>query len=104
MATNLRPDPRGGYSWHFDLAALEEMLEDYWRYDGWPFLEDAPRSLAIHCVRAGRSDRFTADDVARLEALDDKGKLALHVLKDAGHWLHVDDPAGLLRIALEFVG
>ena len=98
MATNLRAEPTGGYVWHFDLDALEAMLRNYREFDGYPLLESADRPFEIHYVRAGKSDRFTHDDIARLEALAAAGRIQLHVLPDAGHWLHVDDPDGLLRV------
>lgn len=97
MATNLRPIA-GGYAWHFDLEALDAMLRDYWEVDGWPFLERPPSGLAIDVVRAARSDRFSAEDIARLEAQSRRGTLRQHVLADAGHWLHVDNPRGLLAL------
>lgn len=28
----------------------------------------------------------------------DRGTLAVHTLPDAGHWLHVDNPDGLLQL------
>jgi pimeloyl-ACP methyl ester carboxylesterase len=33
-----------------------------------------------------------------LEELGRTGAIDLHVLPDAGHWLHVDDPEGLLAL------
>lgn len=97
MATNLRP-VEGGYAWHFDLDALDAMLRDYWEVDGWPVLESPPRGLVIDIVRAARSDRFAPEDIAKLEELHTAGKLRYHVLEDAGHWLHVDNPKGLLGL------
>lgn len=98
MATNLKPDPRGGYSWHFDLDALDAMLRDYWEVDAWPLLENPPSHLSIDVVRAERSDRFIDTDLARLSELNARGTLRYHVLPDAGHWLHVDNPKGLLAL------
>jgi esterase len=103
MATNLKPGEEGGYVWHFDLDALAAMLADYWSYDGYPWLElDAATrgGVAVHVVRAARSDRFAAADVQRLAALDASGRIHLHVLEDASHWLHVDNPQGLLALLL----
>ncbi len=97
MATNLRTGT-GGHVWTFDLAAVEDLLADYWRADLWPFLEVPPPGLAVHAVRGGRSDRWTAPDVSQHEALAARGLLGWHVLPGAGHWLQVDDPAGLLAL------
>lgn len=89
MATNLiRADD--GYRWHFDATVLEELLVDYWNEDLWPTAESPPGNVEVHMVRAAKSDRWTEADLARLSGLP-----RVHVLPDAGHWLHVDDPFGL---------
>ena len=43
-----------------------------------------------------RSDRFDGDDLRRLAAATEKCTCTVDVLDDAGHWLHVDNPAGLV--------
>ncbi len=75
-----------GWRWIWDLDGVEALLSSYLEADLWPRVS----ALAdrVHLVRAGRSDRWTADDLARAEAVD------AHLLPDAGHWLHVDDPDG----------
>lgn len=97
MTTNLRLGV-GGYRWRFDLDAITAMLADYYSVDGWSVVASPPPHLAIHAVQGGKSDRLGADDVARLEALSDAGAVHLHTLPDAGHWLHVDDPEGLIAL------
>ncbi|MEE2714026.1 MAG: alpha/beta hydrolase [Planctomycetota bacterium] len=89
MATNLvRGDD--GYSWHFDRDVLDALLIDYWEEDLWPTAEAPPGDVQVHLVRAGRSDRWTSDDLLRLGGVKN-----VHVLPTAGHWLHVDDPDAL---------
>jgi len=94
MTTNLRPDG-DGYVWTFDLDAAEAMLADYFRQDLWSPLEttdpDAPR---VHLVRASRSDRWTPDVRARLDAIPADAAGTAHVLS-GGHWIHVDAPDAL---------
>ncbi len=102
MTTNLKPVP-GGYGWKFDLAAVETMRESYYAEDLWPLLEAPPEGTRRHVVVGGRSDRWSAEDRARLEALDGRGAIALHTLASAGHWVHVDAPdalAGLIEADL----
>lgn len=94
MTTNL-DRAADGYRWRFDLDAVEEMLSDYARADFWPLLDRT--DPAVHVVRAGRSDRWTDDIVERLRA----SRAHEHVLADAGHWVHVDDPEGLLDLLAE---
>ena len=71
----------------------------------WELLEHPPKDLEIAIVQAERSDRWAPDDVQRLKALakrreskPDAGKVSLHVLPNSGHWVHVDNPKGLLEI------
>lgn len=86
----------GGWDWLWDLDGVESMLLDYAKTDLWPYLR-APEP-EIHLLRAGRSDRWSADDLARLSALDDSGSPSAHVLPDAGHWVHADDPDGVIAL------
>lgn len=53
---------------------------------------------------AEKSDRWDRDVIQRLESLssrrgdESEGKFSLHVLPNSGHWVHVDNPKGLLEI------
>lgn len=91
MTTNLRRTD-AGLVWAFDLDAVREMIDDYWRTDLEPVLADPAVPLSL--VRAGRSDRWPAEVVQRYERRAHPG-VELHLLPDAGHWVHVDDPDGL---------
>ncbi len=94
MTTNLRRQPEGGgYVWRFDLGAVAAMLADYHRRPLWPLLEQA--EVPVHVVRAGRGGRWAAEDVARLAGLPG---VRCHLMPKAGHWLHADDPVGLVEI------
>ena len=99
MATNLRRrEDDEGYDWSFDPECVRRLVDDYWRLDTWPILEDPPGEGTIHVVRAGRSDRWSADDLLRLDRLAATERVFVRVLHDAGHWLHADDPEGLLAV------
>lgn len=95
MTTNLRP-VEGGFAWTFDPAAAREMIESYAACDLWPFVESPPAGLDVHVVRGGASDRWSAADLERLT----RARVSRHVLEGAGHFLHGDDPAGLLAILI----
>jgi pimeloyl-ACP methyl ester carboxylesterase len=88
----------GSYRLRLDLTAIRLLLEDYCREDLWPAVEGAGLPGALHFVVAGRSSAVTADDRVRLEDLAARGVAAVHVLPDAGHWLHLDAGAELIAL------
>jgi len=93
MTTNVRGSAEVGYRWKFDLAVVAALLEDYFVCDLAPNVKDLSRSgVDVRFVIGGRSDRFDAGTRAALAELG-----RVDVLPDAGHWVHVDDPAGLAR-------
>jgi pimeloyl-ACP methyl ester carboxylesterase len=99
LAMNLRPVDNA-YEFKLDLAAIRALLDDYFAVDLWPVIEKSPVSLATHVVLGGRSRVFSDADRARVETLAAQRPqhVFLHVLEDAGHWVHVDDPDGLLAL------
>lgn len=100
LATNL--ERRGEeLVWRFDLDAIEELLEDYFRDDLWPYLETARGTPEHHLLVAGRSDRWTGSMRERVRGLPPSTSVRLHELPKAGHWVHVDNPDGLLAILRE---
>lgn len=95
MTTNLRS--RGdGLTWRFDLDTIEALLHDYAATDAWSYLNDPARRARIDVVRAERSERWSEAELARFAAAP--GDVRLHLLPDAGHWVHVDNPQGLLAM------
>ena len=70
----------------------------------WSLLENPPKGMEIGVVVAEKSDRWEPDVIHRLENLSKKkrdeseGKVSLHILPNSGHWVHVDNPKGLLEI------
>ena len=101
MTTNLRREPEG-YVWRFNLAGAREMIDDYFRQDLWAVVEAPQVSPELHVVRAERSDRWSPALVARLENPPAGAPVTLHLLEDAGHWVHADNPEGLLELLVEW--
>ncbi|XP_077232093.1 uncharacterized protein LOC143866504 [Tasmannia lanceolata] len=91
-------------SWAFDLQGAVDMFNSYREKCYWSLLEHPPKGLEITVVQAENSDRWSPDVLQRLKILADKGegpgkgKVLLHVLPNSGHWVHVDNPKGLLEI------
>jgi pimeloyl-ACP methyl ester carboxylesterase len=100
LAKNLVRAEEGSGQLRFglDLDAIRALLADHDRLDLWPVLEAPAHGARIGVVLGGRSHTLSAKDRARFEALAARSALVLHNLPDAGHWLHVDDPEGLLHI------
>lgn len=98
MTTNLAPRDRGGFEWTFDLDGAEALLKSYAALDLWEVLERPPTGVDVHFVRGARSNRFSPDDEHRLERLGAGQGASVHVLADAGHWVHSDNPKGLLEL------
>uniref|UniRef100_A0A0D9V834 AB hydrolase-1 domain-containing protein n=1 Tax=Leersia perrieri TaxID=77586 RepID=A0A0D9V834_9ORYZ len=103
IGSNLKKDNEQ-VTWAFDLQAAIDMFNSYRERSYWTLLENPPKGMDIAIVQADRSDRWNPDDVQRLKALSrreskpDAGKFYLHVLPNSGHWVHVDNPKGLLEI------
>ena len=94
MTTNLkRADV--GFVWRFDLDVIEALLNDYRELDFWSYLSSAKRRTRVNWVLAGRSSWWKASAGTQLRQLDQS---AVYELPDSGHWVHVDDPDGLLLI------
>jgi esterase len=96
MTTNLRSTD-AGLVWKFALEHIPEMLASFGSTDLWPFIvaDGGPRRVL---VRGGRSDRWSPAERARVDAAVKAGKLTDHLMAEAGHWLHTDDPDGLLTL------
>lgn len=109
VVTNLQPiGPRGssssGFSWTFDLKGIAEMYHSYEETNLWKIVEDVPRGVHINFLKAERSlHRWALEDIRRIHAaeelaVEEGGGVEMHVLEDAGHWVHADNPDGLFRI------
>ena len=102
LAMNLE---RGGsqtaphFTLRVDLPGIHQLLDSYFSTDLWSVLEGSRAQVDV--VVGGRSQVWGEPQRARLEALSARRPEGIHVtvLAGAGHWVHVDDPAGL-RAAL----
>lgn len=111
LATNLQRQPEG-FVWRFNLDAIYELMLDYFRVDLWKVLESGAADSDFRVVVAERSDRWAPENRARLETMLEtvranhdreptvraSGTVELHIVPNAGHWLHVDNPAFLLEL------
>jgi pimeloyl-ACP methyl ester carboxylesterase len=96
-ATNLMPNPSGagGFVWKVDLEAIHRMYLSYESTDLWKFLESPADGITVSFIRAERSNfRWSGKDQDLIKALGHD----VHLLRDSGHWVHTDNPAGLFDI------
>ncbi|MEL6349506.1 MAG: alpha/beta hydrolase [Myxococcota bacterium] len=94
MTTNVRRAD-GGLVWAFDLDGVEAMITDYATLDLWSVLDVPIADLEIHVLHALNSDRWSTAMVQRARYA---AAATTHALPEAGHWVHVDNPEGLLRL------
>ena len=99
LAKNLVREP-DGLRFALDLEAIRDLIVDFDRRDLWPLIEAPPPGLALRVVVGGRSDAVPPADRERLRAAATRGAIELYELPQAGHWLHVDDPDGLVALLL----
>ncbi|HWU88741.1 MAG TPA: alpha/beta fold hydrolase [Kofleriaceae bacterium] len=94
LAMNVVAGAGGALDLRLDLAALREMLSDYFARDLWAEAL-APEGGELEVVIAERSQALDAADRARLE----RAPAHVHVHRiDAGHWLHVEAPAAVIEL------
>ncbi|KAA8528014.1 hypothetical protein F0562_035117 [Nyssa sinensis] len=108
VVTNLRQTSPGAsssrFSWVFDLEGIAEMYQSYEETNLWKMVEDVPRGVHVNFLKAERSlHRWALEDLQRIHAAeevaaDEGGGVEMHVLEDAGHWVHADNPDGLFKI------
>jgi pimeloyl-ACP methyl ester carboxylesterase len=94
LGMNVVPS-EGGYALRLDLAAMREMLRDYYAQDLWPVALDPALPGTLEVVIAEKSDTLSAADRTRLVAAPPH----VHVHRiDAGHWLHIEAPANVVEL------
>nr|XP_043616140.1 abhydrolase domain-containing protein C22H12.03 isoform X2 [Erigeron canadensis] len=108
VVTNLRQinpsESSSGFSWIFDLDGISEMYQSYEDTNLWDVVEEVPRGVHVNFLKAERSlHRWALGDLQRIHAAEEQasqegGGVEMHVLEDAGHWVHADNPDGLFRI------
>ena len=91
----------GHLKWKFNLEGCRDLFRDFKTRDLIPVVRDPPGGTAIHFVKAERSARLGSvqDELLALSE-DPRHSLTFHVLEKAGHWLHVDNPSGLVKLMI----
>ena len=92
-------------------AGAAAMMDSYKRLGYYDMLHHPPPGVDVHIVRAANSDRWGRRELQQLQELGGGGgsdvphqapeqhvQVHVHVLPKAGHWLHVENPDGLMRL------
>jgi len=100
LAKNLvrSTDGREQLRFGLDMRAIGELLADHDRQDLWHVVEAPDRGAKLRFVLGGRSTTLSAATRARLAELASRDVIELMELPQAGHWVHADDPEGLLKL------
>lgn len=86
------------------VVHCKKKMELFREKDYWLLLEHPPKGTEIAIVRAEKSDRWDLETVQKLESIasnragGSEGKISYHLLPNSGHWVHVENPKGLLEI------
>lgn len=87
----------GEYVSRIDVAAMDELLRDYYQLDSWPAVESGPGE--VHVVVAGKSTAISPDDRRRLADLAARdARISTTVIEDSGHWVHIEALDTLLEV------
>ncbi|RLN46689.1 hypothetical protein BBJ29_001415 [Phytophthora kernoviae] len=103
LTTNLRLTSKSPelYEWKMDVDVIEQLFRSFLATDLWPVVEDPPASegkdVEIHFVHADRNNMWTPDLLDRLDA-QVENQVYHHLLQKSGHWVHIDNPVGLMQI------
>uniref|UniRef100_A0AAV1TMQ0 AB hydrolase-1 domain-containing protein n=1 Tax=Peronospora matthiolae TaxID=2874970 RepID=A0AAV1TMQ0_9STRA len=103
LTTNLRLTSKSPehYEWRMDVDVIEELFRSFLRTDLWPIVEYPPatrgKDVELHFVHASKNKMWTAEILDRLEALQES-QVYHHLLEKSGHWVHIDNPIGLMEI------
>lgn len=102
LAMSLRRD-QDGFRFGPPIAAIRALLASYFAEDLWPIVEAPPASTRIHLVIGERSKVLDEADRARADAATRSGRVTVDRLP-TDHWVHAEDPEGLVRVLLDRVG
>lgn len=97
LAMNLRASGDGRRRFAVSIPAIRSLLASYAQTDCWPVVEST--QAETHLVIAGRAKTFTPDDRAHAFVTAERNPhVHVHLLEDAGHWVHIDALDALLGL------
>ena len=100
LLQNLRrgSPPSAGWRWQMNLSLLGDHLEEM---GGWPDLAATPYSGPALWLAGAESDYVRPEYAPVMRSLFPRVQLV--TIKEAGHWLHTDQPAVFLNVLRRFL-
>jgi esterase len=97
LMKNLARDESGGFRWKMNLEVIEKNYAQ--------INEELPRDKQFNkpalFISGENSDYIQRDDLPLMRELFPKAELVM--IKDAGHWVHVDAPEEFIGTVLDFL-
>jgi pimeloyl-ACP methyl ester carboxylesterase len=103
LAGSLEASDRG-VRFALDLAEIKALLADYFARELWPIVEQPPAKTRLHLIIGEQSGAFTRADRERARSIAAVNSSVSVDVLPTGHWVHVEDPEGLQRLLLNYVG
>lgn len=108
LGSSLREERPGELVWTFNVHGAQRMFDDYLRLDYSSLLRAPPAGVNLHILRAMRSGRWDHDTLAVVrqavaataQPAAVRGRTWFHELADAGHWVHAENPKGMIKFML----
>ncbi len=94
MATNLE-HVAGRYRWRFDLNAIGELLDSFFKTDLWAVVENPHAQSQLHVVKATQSSVLSPEAISRIKAIMQSNARVHYHEVPGGHWLNADNPTAL---------
>jgi pimeloyl-ACP methyl ester carboxylesterase len=94
MATNLERAAHG-YHWRFNLRAIEELLQSFFREDLWDVVKQPPPLAELHIVKAQESSVLSDSAIARVRNIAEHNSRVHYHEVAGGHWVNADNPDAL---------
>jgi pimeloyl-ACP methyl ester carboxylesterase len=79
-----------------ELEEIRALILDYFARDLWSVVENPPGGVRVHLVVGERSGSYSSADRDRAATLAAESEQVTVDVLPAGHWVHVDNPDGLL--------
>lgn len=96
-AMNLRRG-EGDWRWGLDVVGLRDLLASFARSDLWSVVEAAEPDQSIRFIQASEGSILADPDAERIRSLSRSNDAVRLIRLQGGHWLHMDNPRGLLDL------